>query len=43
MTAQPGGKIGEKYVIAISREVAIGLKSIHEAGIIHRDVKGNFP
>lgn len=31
----------EKYVKAIARELAIGLLSIHEANIIHRDLKGN--
>lgn len=36
-----GDKLDEKYIIPIARELAIGLRAIHEAGIIHRDVKGN--
>ncbi|KAJ9490517.1 hypothetical protein VN97_g2749 [Penicillium thymicola] len=32
-------KLDEKYVIPIARELAVGLHAIHEAGIIHRDVK----
>lgn len=34
---QPG--LEEKFIIAISRELALALKYVHEAGIIHRDVK----
>ena len=33
-------KLGERYIIPIIREVARGLAGIHEAGIIHRDIKG---
>jgi serine/threonine protein kinase len=33
-------KLDEKYIIPIARELAVGLRAIHEAGIIHRDVKG---
>jgi serine/threonine protein kinase len=29
----------EKYIIPIARELALGLKFIHEAGVIHRDIK----
>jgi serine/threonine protein kinase len=29
----------EKYIIPIARELALGLKYIHEAGVIHRDLK----
>ena len=36
-----GDKLDEKYIIPIARELAVGLRAIHEAGIIHRDVKGN--
>ncbi|KAF2281244.1 Pkinase-domain-containing protein [Westerdykella ornata] len=33
--------IEEKYIIPIARELALGLKFIHEAGVIHRDLKSN--
>ena len=36
-----GNKLQDKYIIPIARELAEALKAIHEAGIIHRDVKGN--
>ena len=36
-----GNKLEDKYIVPIARELAEGLKAIHEAGIIHRDVKGN--
>ncbi|KAJ5496054.1 hypothetical protein N7539_001170 [Penicillium diatomitis] len=32
-------RLEEKYIIPIARELAVGLHAIHEAGIIHRDVK----
>ncbi|KAI9879962.1 MAG: hypothetical protein M1830_006270 [Pleopsidium flavum] len=34
-----GDKLVEKYIIPIARELAEALKAVHEAGIIHRDVK----
>ncbi|KAL8718211.1 MAG: hypothetical protein Q9225_004619 [Loekoesia sp. 1 TL-2023] len=34
-----GLKLEEKYIIPVARELAIALKAIHAAGIIHRDVK----
>ena len=34
-----GNKLEDKYILPIARELAAGLKAIHDAGIIHRDVK----
>ncbi|PGH17905.1 STE/STE20/YSK protein kinase [Helicocarpus griseus UAMH5409] len=34
-----GDKLQEKFIIPIARELAEGLKAIHNAGILHRDVK----
>lgn len=34
-----GSKLEEKYIIPVARELAVALKAIHAAGIIHRDVK----
>ena len=31
----------EKFIIPIARELALGLKFIHEAGVLHRDLKCN--
>lgn len=36
-TAHPG--LPEKFIIPIARELALGLKYIHEAGVLHRDLK----
>ena len=35
-----GGKLDESHILVIAREVAKGLKAIHDCGIIHRDLKG---
>lgn len=37
-----GDKLEEKFIVPIARELAVGLRAIHEAGIIHRDVKGKL-
>jgi serine/threonine protein kinase len=34
----PGGLL-EKWIIPILREAAEGLKWVHQAGLIHRDIK----
>ena len=36
-----GNKLTERHILPIARELALGLKSVHEAGIVHRDVKCN--
>ncbi|KAF2682803.1 cell division control protein 15 [Lentithecium fluviatile CBS 122367] len=40
MVKEPFG-LEEKFIIPIARELALGLKYVHEAGVIHRDLKCN--
>ena len=37
-SSHPG--LDEKYIIPIARELAEAVKWVHDAGIIHRDIKG---
>ncbi|KAF9736314.1 hypothetical protein PMIN06_012033 [Paraphaeosphaeria minitans] len=37
----PGPGLPEKFIIPIARELALGLKYVHEAGVLHRDLKCN--
>lgn len=37
----PGPGLAEKFIVPIARELALGLKYIHEAGVLHRDLKAN--
>ena len=43
LRAAIGFTLQEKYIKTIARELAEGLKSVHELGLIHRDVKGIAP
>lgn len=39
MKASPRLGLEEKYIIPIARELAVAMKSVHDANIIHRDIK----
>lgn len=41
MLKDPGPGLPEKFIIPIARELALGLKYVHEAGVLHRDMKSN--
>jgi serine/threonine protein kinase len=32
--------LGERYIIVVARELSKALKGLHDAGIMHRDIKG---
>lgn len=40
--ATQGNRLEEKYILPIARELAFALRSVHAAGIVHRDVKCRF-
>jgi len=33
-------RLSERFIVVVARELAKALKGLHEAGIMHRDVKG---
>ena len=37
--AYPGHRLEEKYIKAVARELAAGLRFIHDQNIVHRDIK----
>lgn len=39
MRAWDGNRLDEKHIVAVARELAIAIKSVHDVGIIHRDIK----
>jgi serine/threonine protein kinase len=36
------GRIEERYIAIIMREVLLALAYVHKCGIIHRDIKGSL-
>lgn len=42
LKACPERRLEEQFIIPIARELAIALKYIHEADIVHRDIKCKF-
>lgn len=35
-------KLGERYITVVARELSKALKGLHDAGIMHRDIKGKL-
>lgn len=35
-------RLEEKFLVVVAREMAKGLKSVHDANIMHRDIKGKL-
>lgn len=35
-------KLGERYIVVVARELSRALKGLHDAGIMHRDIKGKL-
>jgi serine/threonine protein kinase len=42
MKAREGGRLDEPFLIVIARELAEALRWVHSAGVIHRDIKGDY-
>ena len=43
LKATTNHRLQEEFIVPIAREVAVALKYIHEAGVIHRDIKCKIP